>query len=469
MASNANTIAEPVAGVARAEGWRVRLAFAAQGVLAGVQRFPVTVAMLAVVALRVNWPFGAGFQQTLRQLDDYQGLVATGVLPLAAGAVLALAGSLLAEARGWGRAVSISAAVAGGLIGFALIHWHVALSVYFGSALPAIGGAVLIAPYLRQGSGAQLWRYLMRLGRAALLAGVAALVAGAAFSLLLAVLSAIFRLGLTEQAYFRAWSLAFLLVAPLTGLSLVPRTFGKAAALDSDRLDVSVIRLLLDLLIVPFLLIYAGLLHAYALIVLVSRDVPDGQTGLFVLVFGIALLAGVAVVSHFVGLGGKPSRLLMRIWPWLLPAPVILLFVAGAIRISEAGITPDRYLFVLFGVVLAITAGLQFHPRTRGDIRYLLIVPVIALFVASFGPQGALATSIRSQTERFQALVKPPPYTADEALAARTALYLLDRYNAMEPVLPPTIPATDNDGDTALRARVAEAYGLNRIVNAPAR
>ncbi len=429
----------------------------------GLLRFPVTVAMLLAAALRVNWPLGAGYRATLRQLNTYDGLVNTGVLPLLAGAVLALAAALYASTRRWGQGVALVLAAAAGAVGFALLHWHVALGVYFGSVLPAIGGMVLIAPYLRRGSGAQVWRYLMRLGRAAFGAGVAASLFGGGVSLVLLGIDALTGINVLETTYFRVWSIAFLVAGPLVALAMMPRHFEKSAKLDPDRLDVGVIRYLMDLLIVPFLLVYAAMLHLFALTALLGWSVPDGETGFFVLAFGISLLAAAAVASHFAELSGWPTRLLLRIWPWLLPVPVILLFVSGAIRIADVGVTPERYLFVLFGVVLAVITALQLFPKTRGDIRYLLIVPVTALFVASFGPQGALAVSIRSQTERFKLLVKDPPYTPEEARAARTALYFLDRYEAIGPVVPSVLPDTDNDGDTALRARVAEAYGLNEI------
>lgn len=447
---------------------RERIVRAAHGLAAAIGRFPVTVALLVITAIRVNWPIGPAYQQTLRQLDDYDGLVALGVLPLLAGAAFALAGALFAESRRWGGAASIAAAGVAAATGFALIHWHGLLGVYFGSALPAIGGSILVAPYLRGGTGQQLWRYLMRLGRAAFAAAAVGIGTGIILSLALRGVAILLPSGVAETSYFRVWTVAGLIVAALTGLSFVPRAFAKASILDGERLDVGVVRGLLDTLIVPFLLLYAVLLHGYSLLIVFKRDIPDGQTGFFVLAFCIALLAGVALASHFVALAGQPTRILTRIWPCLLPVPIVILLIAGGLRIADAGVTPDRYLFLLFGVVLAIIVALQLHPSTRGDIRYLLIVPVAALFFASVGPQGALATSIRSQTERFKAMVKPPPYTTEEALAARTALYFLDRYDAMEAVLPPRIPATDNDGDTALRARVAEAYGLNQIIDQPA-
>lgn len=431
-----------------------------------LQRFPVVAVLCAAAALRANHPLGAGYAQTLRQLETYEGLVATGLLPLAAAAVLSLAGALFAEARGWPRPRTIAMQAAAAVVGFALLRWHAALGVYFGAALPAIAGAVPIAPYLGRGTGPQLWRFLMRLARAALAAGIAAALCGAALSLLLLAVAAL-GADVPDTAYVRIWLLAFLLAAPMAALALLPEDFSETSVPDGERLSVSVLRMLIDVVAAPFLLAYAALVHVYALLVLASFRMPDGQTGLFVLCFGVALLGGVAVLAPFADSAKWPARLLLRRWPWLLPVPAALLLIAAWLRIAEAGVTPDRYLLALFGLALLVIAGLQCFRITRDDIRHLLIVPVAALFAASFGPHGALSTSIRSQTARFQEMVSAGSFTREAALSARTALYFLDRYDAMGPVLPPDIPATDNDGDTALRARVAAAYGLDRAIDAP--
>ena len=96
-----------------------------------------------------------------------------------------------------------------------------------------------------------------------------------------------------------------------------------------------------------------------------------------------------------------PTAFFLRIWPYILIVPIVLLAYALYLRIGAYGVTPDRYLLALFGLVLAILVVLQRFPTLRGDIRLMVVVPALALLLASFGPQGASSVSLRSQVHRF--------------------------------------------------------------------
>ena len=66
-----------------------------------------------------------------------------------------------------------------------------------------------------------------------------------------------------------------------------------------------------------------------------------------------------------------PTRLFLKVWPFLLIAPLALLVFAIWERIAAYGLTPDRYLLALFAVLLAVILLLQIDRRWRDDIRVI--------------------------------------------------------------------------------------------------
>lgn len=151
----------------------------------------------------------------------------------------------------------------------------------------------------------------------------------------------------------------------------------------------------------------------------------------------------------------------MRVWPLLLPVPLALLFYAAALRVGDYGVTPDRYLLILFGLVTLGTVACQLKPRWRGDIRILAGLPVVALLLASFGPQGAVLTSVRSQTGRFLALVEGRPLEGALHEQALSALRFLSEHDALAAVAPADLAPADVNGEPDLFRRTALAYSLD--------
>src|SRR5690606_26366728 len=115
------------------------------------------------------------------------------------------------------------------------------------------------------------------------------------------------------------------------------------------------------------------------------------------------VVGSLVVCRPFMRAERAPTGFFLRVWPFILIVPILLLAYALYLRVGAYGITPDRYLVALFALVLVILVVLQQLPASRGDIRFMVFVPCVALLLASFGPQGANAVSLRSQAARFLA------------------------------------------------------------------
>jgi Domain of unknown function (DUF4153) len=71
--------------------------------------------------------------------------------------------------------------------------------------------------------------------------------------------------------------------------------------------------------------------------------------------------------------------------------------IAVSERISEYGVTPERYCLVLFALWMAAMVAYLGSARGRMDLRVIPASLAIGLVLSSFGLWGAAAISVRSQ------------------------------------------------------------------------
>jgi hypothetical protein len=440
-----------------ATGWRAVLAEMLAGAREAALRFPVTALALLLLALHANISIAAQSWLGERNDDMFVGLFAA--------ACASLAASLFGESRRANDAVRHAGALLAATAAFALAWWSGIFATATFALAAALAGLVLVAPYLGRGTGATFWLFGVRFAFAVLLAGLALLLFAGGISAILASLTYLFGLEVPDRAYEHVWAATGLLAAPLFGLGQIPREFNAVPDAQAADFMERGMRALGDFVAAPLLLIYAAILHAYALKIAIVGELPQGQIGWLVLAFGVCVIGALVVIHPFLSAARAPTRLFLRLWPFLLPVPLVLLLYAAALRIGEYGVTTDRYFLVLFGVVALLIVALQIPRATRGDVRIMAALPVFALLIGSFGPHGALGFSLRSQQERFEALVADQPLTGERHDQALSALRFLLWNGAVARVAPDSVALTAADGsakaDHALFEEIAAAYGLD--------
>lgn len=432
----------------------------ADDMLAGARgallRFPVPSAAFLLLAWETNLEIaGRGLLPGHEELE----------LPLASLACASLAVNLGCEARGRSGWHAHALAAAAGVLAFALLFWNRALNTFEWPMLAGLAGLVLIAAFIGRGGSRAFWMFGVRFAFAVLLAGLALLLVAGGLSAIFASLTYLFGVEIPERAYEHVWASTGLLVAPLFGLGQIPSDFDAEPDATAQAFMDRGVRSLGDYVAAPLLLVYAVILHAYALKIVATGDVPEGQIGWLVLCYGASLMAALIVIHPFLNTSRAPTRFVARVWPLLLPVPLVLLAYAVALRIGEYGVTPDRYLLALFGLVVAAIILIQIPKASRGDIRWIVGLPVLALLFAGFGPQGALATSIRSQLARFESLVARQPLELDRHREALSALRFLLYNGAVSRAAPQDLPITEPNGSPKPEERlfrdIAAAHGID--------
>ncbi|MAM58545.1 MAG: hypothetical protein CMN25_14545 [Salinicola sp.] len=418
-------------------------------------RFPLVVALLLAATFVAN----LAIEEVGPEEPVWRALIG-----LACAAVAALSATLTLEAvqrrRGTvGAGARQLAAAVAGACGFCLVWFQDALHTSTWLLAVAVVALVPLSPYLAGGSGAAFRGFLGRLTFAFLLSAIGWNLLGGGLSLVFVSLNLLFGLEVPFQLYAHVAAITALLFAPLFWLALIPDSFDLADDCRLDRLSARAVGALGEWIAAPLILVYALILHAYAVKCLVGGGLPSGQSGWLVSGFGICLLVALIVCRPFMREERALARVMLRYWPWVLPVPLVLVVIAVAQRIGAYGVTPERYLLAALAAVLAVVALLQVLRRPRGDIRLMAAIPVVTMLVASFGPQGAEWTSIRSQSDRFLAIVEQPARDAEQTGQALAALRYLEDAGELGRVAPAGgMPASEAPSGIEPLAR---AWGLD--------
>ena len=176
------------------------------------------------------------------------------------------------------------------------------------------------------------------------------------------------------------------LSGPLILLALLAADFEELPRTGSAREFTSrSVSLLVRYILIPLATVLSSMLAAYVSLVLLEGRFESARLGLRGVLYG----TGIIVTALLAYPGASESwiaRTFMRVWPWALIPPTLLLFPSIWICISEYGWTPFRYLVFAAGIWMALlaVAGL----RWRYQLRTVPGILAAVFALASFGPWG---------------------------------------------------------------------------------
>jgi hypothetical protein len=288
----------------------------------------------------------------------------------------------------------------GGILAITLLFW-LQWEIWLSSLL-LLGGLLLLVGLSghlgRDERNASFWLFNHRLWLGALLALVGACMFGAGLSIIHGTLNLLFGLELSQHWYEDIWTLSLVLIAPVSFLAFAPRSFtDPITERETSDFTMRAVAALVKFVLVPLLLAYTGILYAYAIKIALEWTLPKGTLGSMVVGYLLTGAATLLLGYPIRETGGTLVRLFWRSWVWLAAMPVVLLFLSVYRRISDYGVTEERYLMVLIGVWALVLAALRVTRGGYFDLRLVPGVLALLLLAASFGPGGAIGFSVMSQ------------------------------------------------------------------------
>ncbi len=321
----------------------------------------------------------------------------------------------------------------------------------------AIGASILFlgnAPFWRRKrDDVAVWDFTHKLWTAVLFTVAGSIIYVLGIFAITGALRSLF--GVDIRGLVQDWMLPIGLgfLAPMAWLSMLPRHDDE----DNDSLRnpgfiSKAVGFLGAWILAPLTLIYAAILLAYGVKIVLTQSVPDGEIAALVTPFLIiGALTWLILDPPFIQ-RKRLARWYTKLWfPLSIPAALLLVY-AVFVRIGEYGWTIERYLLVLAAVwALGIACWFIFRSEAKRDIRIIPGFAALLLALGSIGPWGADSVSTFSQASRLKSALVSNEMLNDagqlkplsnlnitddaQALKAKGALQYLVRHKKQRPIM----------------------------------
>lgn len=164
------------------------------------------------------------------------------------------------------------------------------------------------------------------------------------------------------------------------------------------------LKIFTQFVLIPLASVYAIILLAYELKILIAWELPKGLVSNLILayaVFGILSLLLIYPVRNLDE--NKWLRTFNRSFYYVLIPLLLLLFWAVLARVIDYGITEERYFLIILALWLSFIT-IYFLISNKQDISLIPFSLALVTVFSIYGPQGAFAVSQRSQIRELQQL-----------------------------------------------------------------
>ncbi|MEW5795073.1 MAG: DUF4153 domain-containing protein [Candidatus Zixiibacteriota bacterium] len=271
-------------------------------------------------------------------------------------------------------------------------------------ALLFIGLHFLVAwlPWTGRDQVVGFWQYNKTLFLRLLISGLYSVVLFLGLALALAAIDHLFEADIQPETYFRLWITIVGLFFTWVVLAGVPKDL---AALNQSDEYPSGLKVFTQFILLPLVGIYFVILIAYEAKIIIEWNWPRGWVSELVLWYAvIGILSSLLLHPLRERIESRWIEAISK-WYYLSLVPlVVMLFLAIMRRISDYGVTENRYFVLAMAVGLAVGVGYMIVSK-RKDMRLIPIIICLIAFLSAYGPWSAFAVSRGSQQARLAALM----------------------------------------------------------------
>ena len=284
-------------------------------------------------------------------------------------------------------------------------------------------------PYLDETPVADFWEYNKQLFGNFVTGAFYSLVLYAGLAIAILAVDNLFNLHIDGKIYAHLFVVIAAIFNTAFFLANFPGRFTFGAQPDADG-ETAIsspyttgIKNLTKFILIPIVAIYFLILYAYSTKILLTWQLPHGWVGSLVMGFSVAGIF--TYLLNYLLVKYDTSALVGNYRKWfffvLLPM-VVLLFVAIGRRISDYGVTENRYVVATAGVWLFLTS-VYFIISKKDNIKFIPVSLSIFALLTVLGPFSAFNVSERSQTNRLETLLSQNNMLVDgKAVPAKDSL-----------------------------------------------
>lgn len=263
--------------------------------------------------------------------------------------------------------------------------------------------AVSFAPYLYNHQRNGFWQFNRILFIRFLTATLYSLVLFGGLALALLAIDQLFNVDLSEKPFIRLWCFIISVFNTWFFLSGVPVNIRELENINDYPKG---LKIFTQYVLLPLVTVYLLILYAYTLRILFISEWPRGWVSWLVLGFSTAGILALLLIwplrndERFKWIRQYSRGFFIALFPL-----IILLFFAIGRRVSDYGITVNRYYVIILAVWLALNAAYFLFSR----IKYIRFIPLslfITAVISAYGPQSAFSISSKSQKKRFESLLE---------------------------------------------------------------
>ncbi len=262
---------------------------------------------------------------------------------------------------------------------------------------------VAFVPFTAKGQVNGFWQYNKSLFLRFLSTVLYSCVLYIGLSLALLAINNLFKVEIRYKWYLDLWILIFCVFNTIYFLSGFPSGFEK---LETIKDYPKGLKIFTQYILLPVIIVYLLILYAYTFKIIVGSQWPYGWVSYLVLAFSIAGIFSLLLFYPIKDEAQNKWILLFSRFFYIAICPlIILLFLAIQRRISEYGITEERYFVLGLSCWLAfITVYFLFSKKK--NIKIIPVTLCMIAFLISFGPWGAFSVSFSSQRQRLLQLLR---------------------------------------------------------------
>jgi hypothetical protein len=206
-----------------------------------------------------------------------------------------------------------------------------------------------------------------------------------------------------EDAFMHTANIAFVIIAPLILLSLMPVYPGRAAGgVFDDGQELLIkkragspkfLEVLLSYIVIPLTAVFTVILLIYIFLNIGGSFWTDNLLEPMLIAYSVTVILVMLLVSR---LDNRPAVLFRRIFPKVLIPIALFQVIASLLLLSETGVTYGRYFVILYGI-FAVFSGAVFSMKPAGKSGVIALALIILSAVSLIPPLDAFSVSRESQ------------------------------------------------------------------------
>ena len=268
--------------------------------------------------------------------------------------------------------------------------------------------SIFVAPFFKQKDENGFWVFLMKNAKAAVIAGAISAVLFASIEGLLFGFSNLFDIEVSNRPYTYSAIICSCTIFPIlffSGIPSIDESLQEAPALNKFQVSTN------KFLFLPILSLYIILLYAYIAKIIIQWEMPKGMVSYLVSVSMLLLLLRVTLM-HPERIDPKPSfeKKLLKILPTACIPLVILMSVGILRRISDYGISEDRYYIAAVNIFYYIIIAILLIDKIKRKSKYIAIVFCSMFFILTNGPLSAINVTHRVWMESIKTALAEEGY-----------------------------------------------------------